>query len=84
MRLPPSPKVDGFQHAESTTDQRRTEWLNANGYSVLRFWNQEISRERRSGLETILAALQGRLEFSPELPGFYSPAAFTNKDRQRS
>ncbi|AJC80692.1 restriction endonuclease type II-like protein [Rhizobium etli bv. phaseoli str. IE4803] len=22
-------EVDGFQHAESTTDQRRTEWLNA-------------------------------------------------------
>ncbi|MBY4630062.1 hypothetical protein CO652_19855 [Rhizobium sp. H4] len=77
-------EVDGFQHAEGTTDQRRTEWLNTNGYSVLRFWNQEISRERRSVLETILAALQGRLEFSPELPGFYSPAAFTNKDRQRS
>ena len=77
-------EVDGFQHAESATDQRRTEWLNANGYSVLRFWNQEISRERRSVLETILAALQGRLEFSPELPGFYSPAAFTTKDRQRS
>ncbi|MFB2607892.1 DUF559 domain-containing protein, partial [Rhizobium phaseoli] len=66
------------------TDQRRTEWLNANGYSVLRLWSQEISRERRSVLETMLAALQGRLEFSPELPGFYSPAAFTNKDRQRS
>ncbi|MBX4926967.1 endonuclease domain-containing protein [Rhizobium binae] len=77
-------EVDGFQHAESATDQRRTKWLNANGYSVLRFWNQEISHERRSVLETILAALQGRLEFSPELPGFYSPAAFTNKDRQRS
>ncbi|ANL29252.1 restriction endonuclease type 2-like protein [Rhizobium phaseoli] len=77
-------EVDGFQHAESATDQRRTEWLNANGYSVLRLWSQEISRERRSVLETMLAALQGRLEFSPELPGFYSPAAFTNKDRQRS
>ncbi|WP_183912022.1 endonuclease domain-containing protein [Rhizobium lentis] len=77
-------EVGGFQHADSATDQRRTEWLNANGYSVLRFWNQEISRERRSVLETILAALQGRLEFSPEPPGFYSPAAFTNKDRQRS
>ncbi|EJB05824.1 hypothetical protein Rleg9DRAFT_4715 [Rhizobium leguminosarum bv. trifolii WSM597] len=77
-------EVDGSQHAESATDQRRTEWLNANGYSVLRFWNQDISRERRSVLETIVAALQGRLEFSSELPSFYSPAAFTNKDRERS
>ncbi|RFB89898.1 hypothetical protein B5K08_18105 [Rhizobium leguminosarum bv. trifolii] len=67
-------EIDGFQHAESVTDQRRTKWLNANGYSVLRFWKQEISRERRSVLETILAALLGRLEFSSELPSFYSPA----------
>ncbi|WP_184453737.1 endonuclease domain-containing protein [Rhizobium aethiopicum] len=67
-------EVDGFQHADSVTDQPRTEWLNANGYSVLRFWNHEISRERRSVLETILAALRGRLVFSSELPRFYSPA----------
>jgi len=67
-------EIDGFQHAESTTDQRRTEWLNTNGYSVLRFWNQEISRERRSVLETILAALQGRLDVGSDLPSFYSPA----------
>jgi very-short-patch-repair endonuclease len=67
-------EIDGFQHAESVSDQRRTEWLNANGYSVLRFWNQEITRERRPVLKTILAALQGRLEFSTDLPSFYSPA----------
>ncbi|MBW9056568.1 endonuclease domain-containing protein [Rhizobium mesosinicum] len=67
-------EIDGFQHAESTTDRRRTEWLNANGYSVLRFWNQEISRERRSVLETILVAIEGRLEFSTQLRSFYSPA----------
>ncbi|MGO6818600.1 endonuclease domain-containing protein [Rhizobium leguminosarum] len=75
-------EVDGFQHAESVSDQRRTEWLNANGYSILRFWNREISRERRSVLETILAALQGRIEASSELPGFYSPGEFTDKDRE--
>ncbi|WP_434729621.1 endonuclease domain-containing protein [Rhizobium binae] len=67
-------EIDGFQHAESVADQRRTAWLNASGYSVLRFWNREISRERRSILETILAALQGQLEFSSEMPSFYSPA----------
>ena len=73
-------EVDGFQHAESPSDQRRTEWLNANGYSVLRFWNQEILRERRSVLETTLAALQGRLAFSSELPSFYSPAEHNDKE----
>ncbi|ARQ59588.1 hypothetical protein Kim5_CH03566 [Rhizobium sp. Kim5] len=74
-RLPARRKHDG----STPNRMAQCQWL-----LVLRFWNQEISRERRSGLETILAALQGRLEFSPELPGFYSPAAFTNKDRQRS
>ncbi|WP_283194035.1 endonuclease domain-containing protein [Rhizobium sp. AN80A] len=67
-------EIDGFQHAESAADQSRTVWLNNNGYSVLRFWNHEISRERRSVLETILAALQGRIEFNAERPSFYSPA----------
>ncbi|MGO7205567.1 endonuclease domain-containing protein, partial [Rhizobium ruizarguesonis] len=73
-------EVDGFQHADSVSDQRRTEWLNVNGYAVLRFWNQEISRERRSVLETVLAALQGRIEVSSELLGFYSPAQSTDKN----
>lgn len=73
-------EVDGFQHADSVSDQRRTEWLNVNGYAVLRFWNQEISRERRSVLETVLAALQGRIEVSLELPSFYSPAQSADKN----
>ncbi|WP_348630259.1 endonuclease domain-containing protein [Rhizobium sp. NXC14] len=77
-------EVDGFQHAESVSDQRRTEWLNANGYSVLRFWNQEVSRERRSVLETILAALEGRLEASEETVSFYSPGECKEKKRERS
>ncbi|EJZ17690.1 DUF559 domain-containing protein [Rhizobium sp. Pop5] len=77
-------EVDGFQHAENAHDQRRTEWLNVNGYSVLRLWNREVSQERHSVLETILAALQGRIEASSELPGFYSPAESTDKNGERS
>jgi very-short-patch-repair endonuclease len=30
-------EVDGGQHAESTTDERRTQWLEAQGYHVVRF-----------------------------------------------
>jgi very-short-patch-repair endonuclease len=67
-------EIDGFHHANSAFDQRRTEWLNARGYSVLRFWNQEVTRERRSVLETILAALDGRLDAIGEPSSFYSPA----------
>ena len=65
-------ELDGSQHAESMADEVRTRWLNDNGYSVLRFWNDEVLKERRAVLETILAVLQGQifsrcetLRFSP-------------------
>lgn len=54
-------EIDGFHHADSKADACRTQWLNRNGYAVLRSWNHEITRERRAVLDTILAALSGRL-----------------------
>jgi very-short-patch-repair endonuclease len=35
-------EVDGGQHAEFLKDQRRDRWLAANGFRVLRFWNNEV------------------------------------------
>ena len=36
-------EVDGGQHSEQIErDQRRTVWLEAQGYQVLRFWNNEV------------------------------------------
>jgi very-short-patch-repair endonuclease len=54
-------ELDGGQHCESPNDARRTKWLNANGYSVIRFWNYEVRFEREAVLETILAVLDGRV-----------------------
>lgn len=54
-------ELDGSQHAGSSKDIERTVWLNNQGYSVLRFWNHEVLQERRAVLDTILAALEGRL-----------------------
>ena len=54
-------ELDGSQHAESIADEVRTRWLNDNGYSVLRFWNDEVLKERRAVLETILAVLEGQI-----------------------
>ena len=54
-------EVDGSQHADSITDPLRTTWLNASGYSVIRFWNNEVLAEREAVLETILAVLEGRI-----------------------
>jgi very-short-patch-repair endonuclease len=46
--------VDGGQHADSVSDQRRDRWFSANGYRVLRFWNNEVMRNIE-GVATLLA-----------------------------
>jgi very-short-patch-repair endonuclease len=72
-------ELDGSQHAESKGDVRRDRWLNEQGYSVLRFWNDEALRERGAVLETILAALEGRLAPSPGLR--FAPATLSPPGR---
>jgi very-short-patch-repair endonuclease len=68
-------ELDGTQHIESEHDAIRTRWLNANGYSVIRFWNEKILKERRAVLETILAVLSGQIHSRDEAIRF-SPATF--------
>ena len=50
-------EADGSQHADSTHDARRDAFLKSLGYRVIRFWNNEITRDLTGVLETILAAL---------------------------
>ena len=41
-------EVDGGQHVErSVQDERRTEWLRQQGFTVLRFWNNQVFRRPR-------------------------------------
>ena len=51
-------EADGGQHAESETDASRTQWLEAHGWRVLRFWNNEILHNRDGVVETILRAIE--------------------------
>jgi very-short-patch-repair endonuclease len=51
-------EADGGQHKESISDSRRDKKLLAEGYRVLRFWNNDILRNRDGVVETILAALR--------------------------
>ncbi len=60
-------ELDGSQHADPGRNEARTCFLRSAGYAVLRFWNEEVMRERADVLETILAALVGRLSPSPGL-----------------
>ena len=55
-------EADGSQHAGSESDAARDAYLLDAGHAVLRFWNNEILTEMQSVCETILAALEGRLE----------------------
>ena len=50
-------EVDGGQHAESAADVRRDAWLAQRGYSVLRFWNNDVMVNREGVLESILNAV---------------------------
>jgi very-short-patch-repair endonuclease len=63
-------ELDGGQHAAETgADARRTAFLNAEGYSVLRFWNNYVLGNRDGVLASILAVLKGSpspgLRFAP-------------------
>jgi very-short-patch-repair endonuclease len=49
-------ELDGGQHAEQQgCDERRTRDLQAKGYRVLRFWNNDALTKMASVLEVILA-----------------------------
>jgi very-short-patch-repair endonuclease len=55
-------EVDGSQHGEGAgpiRDGQRTQWLVAEGYRVLRFWNNDVMRNSSAVMETIYAALYG-------------------------
>ncbi|WP_184475537.1 endonuclease domain-containing protein [Rhizorhapis suberifaciens] len=52
-------ELDGSQHAErSAEDQARTRSLQASGYTVLRFWNNDVLQNTHGVLEEILHILR--------------------------
>ncbi len=52
-------EIDGSQHIEAAEyDQKRTNYLTANGYKVIRFWNNEVFNNIQGVLETILRSLE--------------------------
>jgi very-short-patch-repair endonuclease len=50
-------EVDGGQHAGSAADEVRTKVLEANGYRVLRYWNNDVLSNIDGVLEDILSAI---------------------------
>lgn len=63
-------EVDGSQHGEQgnvSRDEMRTKWLEAEGYRVLRFWNNDVFANIDGVLSEIHAALNGSDGEIPEL-----------------
>jgi very-short-patch-repair endonuclease len=51
-------ELDGGQHADRVSeDERRTRFLEGNGFAVLRFWNDEVLKETDAVLSAISSAL---------------------------
>ncbi len=52
-------EVDGGQHAEQAAyDEERTQWLKIQGYSVLRFWNNEVLGDTEAVAQAIFDAVE--------------------------
>jgi len=54
-------ELDGGQHSENNRDRVRDAFLAAEGYLVLRFWNNDVMKNRDGVLAIILAELENRL-----------------------
>ena len=51
-------EVDGGQHNQNNDDKKRDEWLNSQGFQVLRFWNNDVLGNRGGVLEMIVKQIQ--------------------------
>jgi very-short-patch-repair endonuclease len=61
-------EVDGSQHGEAENanrDEARTRWLQAEGYRVIRFWNNEIANNIDGVMDAIYAAIHGVSDAEP-------------------
>ena len=60
-------EIDGGQHQRRTeADKKRTNWLETQGFRVIRFWINQVLAETEAVLEAILREMQG--EDSPSPP----------------
>ena len=51
-------ELDGSQHADQVVyDLKRTQWLESQGFEVLRFWNNQVLNEIESVMNLILNVL---------------------------
>ncbi len=49
-------EVDGSQHVDNDQDAARTRWLEAEGWTVVRYWNNDVRDNPHGVAEAILLA----------------------------
>ena len=55
-------EVDGSQHSEQLHyDEQRTRWLEAQGYRVLRFWNNDVLANTEVVAQAVLDEVEKRI-----------------------
>ena len=69
-------EADGGQHNGAPRDESRDAWLHAQGFKVMRFWNNEIM----SNLDGVLATVMAEVTELPLSPG---PSDGTTKQPTR-
>ncbi|WP_246669486.1 endonuclease domain-containing protein [Bradyrhizobium sp. KBS0727] len=67
-------EVDGGQHSGSGSDEVRSRYLEANGYRVLRFWNNDVMANLSGVLSAIDAAINADRPPTPPPPPPPPPA----------
>jgi very-short-patch-repair endonuclease len=63
-------ELDGSQHAGDQRDERRNAFMNAEGWSVARFWSHDVLRNPNAVLETVLAICEARITNPVRSPDF--------------
>ncbi len=69
-------EVDGSQHIENEYDRKRDAFLLNEGYSVYRVPSASVLREREAVCDSILSALESRLEDFVEAPDLHFVRSF--------
>jgi very-short-patch-repair endonuclease len=72
-------ELDGSQHVNNADDAARTAALEANGWRVIRFWNNDVNANIEGVAEAIIEAATPRL---PESEMFTFIAPRTNRERK--
>ncbi|MBS3791153.1 endonuclease domain-containing protein [Candidatus Bipolaricaulota bacterium] len=53
-------EVDGGQHLDDEIDEQRDKWLEGEGFTVIRFWNNQVLNDTRAVLREIRSEIVKR------------------------